>query len=101
MSEIRVDYYISADANIRKSFEFNLARNSIGNSFPTSEEAEKAVEKLKAWKRLEDKGIFTYIDHLSFKAQEGSINFEFSRNLTPEDMKEADKDLDLLFGGEE
>ena len=29
----------------------------IGNYFKTKEEAEKAVEKLKAWKRLKDKGF--------------------------------------------
>ena len=29
----------------------------IGNYFETEEEAERAVEKLKAWKRLEDKGF--------------------------------------------
>ena len=29
----------------------------IGNYFETKEEAEKAVEKLKAWKRLKDKGF--------------------------------------------
>jgi hypothetical protein len=33
--------------------EFN---KQIGNYFETKEEAEKAVEKLKAWKRLKDKG---------------------------------------------
>ena len=88
-------------AEIGSGGRFEKYRKAIGNYFETKEEAEKAVEKLKAWKRLKDKGIFTYIDHLSFKAQEGSINFEFSKNLTPEDMKKADKDLDLLFGGEE
>lgn len=30
---------------------------AIGNYFETKEEAEKAVEKLKAWKRLRDKGF--------------------------------------------
>lgn len=29
----------------------------IGNYFETEEEAEKAVEKLKTWKRLKDNGI--------------------------------------------
>ena len=29
----------------------------IGNYFETKEEAEKAVEKLKAWKRLKDNGF--------------------------------------------
>lgn len=30
----------------------------IGNYFETEEEAEKAAEKLKAWKRLKDKGFW-------------------------------------------
>lgn len=32
-------------------------RFDIGNCFQTEEEAEKAVEKLKAWKRLKDSGL--------------------------------------------
>lgn len=32
-------------------------RFEIGNCFQTKEEAEKAVEKLKAWKRLKDSGL--------------------------------------------
>lgn len=57
MKELRVNYYISADANIRKSFEFDPDRNSIGNSFLTSEEAEKAVEKLKALTEAKEDGL--------------------------------------------
>ena len=33
------------------------AREVIGNSFGTEKEARQAVEKLKAWKRLKDKGL--------------------------------------------
>ncbi|MCR5700206.1 MAG: hypothetical protein K6G49_02120 [Candidatus Saccharibacteria bacterium] len=36
---------------------WHQARKEIGNYFETKEEAEKAVEKLKAWKRLKDKGF--------------------------------------------
>ena len=32
-------------------------RSEIGNCFESREEAEKAVEKLKAWKRLKDSGL--------------------------------------------
>lgn len=35
----------------------NQGQREIGNYFETKEEAEKAVEKLKAWKRLKDKGF--------------------------------------------
>ena len=66
----------------------------IGNYFSSKEEAEKAVEKLKAWKRLKDKG-FKFLD-LGGKA----IDFEY-----PDDCRNDHsfwKDLDLLlFGGEE
>lgn len=73
----------------------------IGNYFETREEAKKAVEKLKAWKRLKDKGIrfnldfnenvikFTY--RLGYDSIADCINEE---HLIFEDMK-------LLFGGEE
>lgn len=37
--------------------EWDERRKLIGNYFETREEAEKAVEKLKAWKRLKDKGF--------------------------------------------
>ena len=73
----------------------------IGNYFETKEEAEKAVEKLKAWKRLRDKGFrFELWDYDGGNYQEkistGRILFRVA------DEKEVDKDLDLLFnGGEE
>lgn len=39
-------------------FEENLnLMQEIGNYFETKEETKKAVEKLKAWKRLKDKGF--------------------------------------------
>ena len=34
-----------------------MARKLFGNYFETKEEVEKAVEKLRAWKRLKDKGF--------------------------------------------
>ena len=36
---------------------FDHGRFEIGNCFQTKEEAEKVVEKLKAWKRLKDSGL--------------------------------------------
>lgn len=68
----------------------------IGNYFGTREEAEKAVEKLKAWKRLRDKE-FEFVG--CFK--DNTINFEFVGHPLPYDeAEEAEQDLDLLFGGE-
>ena len=74
----------------------------IGNYFETKEEAEKAVEKLKAWKRLKDKG-FRFNGKEVFS--EGLIKID---GVLPA-LEGADNakrlkiidDLDLLFGGEE
>ena len=81
--------------------EFNKA---IGNYFGTKEEAEKAVEKLKAWKRLRDKGFrFT-----GWATNEGirGVDFEVPDSFFSEHnhsciSDETRDDLDLLFGGEE
>ena len=78
--------------------DIDRQRKEIGNYFETEEEAEKAVEKLKAWKRLRDNvlkitgyGKYTYdpksIHHIN-------ITFDY---VSDEDRK----NLDLLFGGEE
>ena len=72
----------------------------IGNYFETKEEAEKAVEKLKAWKRLKDNGFeftgwkFTPdMKHISgnFVRIDAKIPYIVANN----------KDLDFLFGGED
>lgn len=69
----------------------------IGNYFGTKEEAEKAVEKLKAWKQLKDKGFrFEGWDNT-----DRSTIHNFSLFVTIEDLENINKDLDLLFGGEE
>lgn len=65
------------------------------------EEVEKVVEKLKAWKRLKDKG-FKFTDwncpcrELEFTVDEDKF-FKASGGVS----KETRADLDLLFGGEE
>lgn len=65
---------------------------SIGNYFNTLSEAEKAVEKLKAWKRLKDKGFRIALhgckDNAWLEANWGNLQGDFS-------------DVLLLFGGEE
>ena len=75
--------------------------------FETKEEAEKAVEKLKAWKRLRDKG-FRF--NPNYSADGATINhkdvilcrFEaYYDDYGKEDNIEAGKDLDLIFGGED
>ena len=70
----------------------------IGNYFETKEEAEKAVEKLKAWQRLINHGLCLKLnkfqDRIEYKFKTGGISSAY-------DAEEALKDLDLLFGGEE
>ncbi len=73
------------------------ADRRIGNYFETKEEAEQAVEKLKAWKRLKDKGYY-------FKRWNVYKNhFEIVLSVKEYDFitDEVKQDLDLLFGGEE
>ena len=66
--------------------------------FISDEEAERAVEKLKAWKRLRDKG---------FRFDGYRPDFEGFWVIYPNDtegtwcLAEDKKDLDLLFGCEE
>lgn len=65
----------------------------IGNHFATEEEAEKAVEKLKAWKRLKDKG---------FKLS-GVVDTFFCLDIymKGEQYEAIKDDLKIVFGGEE
>jgi hypothetical protein len=74
----------------------------IGNYFETKEEAEKAVEKLKAWKRLKDKQFKFYGWNKGslLKSLPNTIMFacDDTKIWSWEDIRD---DLDLLFGGEE
>lgn len=66
---------------------------SIGNYFSSKEEAEKAVERLRAWKRLKDKG-FRFIDHIGRDSGQGMTRYEWDGYVNGED-------LDLLFSQED
>lgn len=93
-------YYINYKGNIMSACPDGNWQDEkqIGNYFETKEEAEKAVEKLKAWKRLREKGFkFTY-----WNGGARQINFEI-RSLENEYYipRQICDDLDLLFGGEE
>lgn len=76
--------------------ELKEMAKSIGNYFFSKEEAEKAVEKLKAWQRLKDKG---------FRFERWGMGGEYGNTITFSDYIEYnDKtraDLDLLFSGED
>ena len=55
-------YYISGDGHVYDnswddSQFVDCGRLNIGNCFESREEAEKAVERLKAWERLKDAGL--------------------------------------------
>lgn len=86
--------------------ETDEKRKQIGNYFETKEEAEKAVEKLKAWKRLKDKGFrFEGIagmgNEIYFKANEHFTHIMVDEYTADKTEKEYINDLMLLFGGEE
>lgn len=81
--------------HIKKDIESD---KEIGNYFETKEEAEKAAKKLKAWKRLKDKGFkfegYTDDSGDLFSCQVIRCSFD-------DFGSESKKDLDLLFGGKE
>ena len=93
-------YYIDEDGVIQ--IEQGLCsvlnmRKSIGNYFATKEEAEKACDKLRAWKRLKDKGfVFKGIN-----MDDGSIKTGLSKGGSLDECEEFYCDMELLFGGEE
>lgn len=93
------------DINLSNSMRKRL--KEIGNYFETKEEAEKAVAKLKAWKRLKDKGFrFAGWDMRNGDGgYEPSIGFELNgvTDVLEKDeiAQEIVQDLDLLFGDEE
>lgn len=82
----------------------------IGNYFETKEEVEKAVEKLKAWKRLKDKG-FRFDGWEDLQAEMGAddlmlfnrdiINTDNVIGFRMNDYHDCIRDLNTLFGGEE
>ena len=69
------------------------ASKSIGNYFETKEEAEKAVEKLKAWKRLKDKGFKTFSSTIC--GDNFVINFKLTNHI---DYSQSIDDFDCIFG---
>lgn len=83
-------------------------RKEIGNYFKTKEEAELAVERLRAWKRLKDKGFrfegirqdYTRI-HKRQPFADGRKYLQFNKAEDEDWLKENWKDLDTCFGDEE
>lgn len=81
---------------------YDKARKHIGNDFKTKEEAVKAAEKLKAWKRLKDAGF-------SFRAWESNAETINHKDVitykiiatVPDDGSNISEDLALFLGIEE
>lgn len=100
-------YYIDINSggiviNKAKDREINEDRASkqIGNYFDTREEAEKAVEKLKAWQRLKDKG-FRFDGYDVAHKSNGDLAGQIFYDAGKYSIEDVEKEMDLLFGGEE
>ena len=99
-------FYIASDGKVHicedNNDGFDKGCESIGNRFATREEAEQAVEKLKAWKRLKDAGVmfkgWGWEKHLGNYVVLGTKDAD----CLPDEIELNEvKDLNLLFGGKE
>ena len=100
--EPKEHWYIDWDGKLMVSTDKEgwEAAISIGNYFETKEEAQKAVEKLKAWKRLKDKD-FQFHGHNALGLGEITFSLDFEDMDDEGEIGQLRYDLDLLFGGEE
>lgn len=78
--------------------EDDAYHKAIGNYFGTQEEAELAVRKLKAWKRLKDKGFRFIGKTYETDKRFGSVFYKVDEDTYSEDIID---NLDTCFGGEE
>ena len=94
-------WYIDIDGEINSGdMEDDTVKDmrKIGNYFETKEEAERAVEKLKAWKRLKQ----NLIDHvLKYEFDEMTEDIHANLSFTVGSYPTVGNDLDLIFGGKE
>lgn len=96
---------IEANGGIFKISEYALPEaiiraEEIGNCFETKEEAEQAVEKLRAWKRLKDNGF--KVKHWKFTPDMKKIQGNYVKiEAEIPQILINEKYIDLLFGGEE
>lgn len=101
ITSIKFDNGITKMKNIHN--DMTAFDKAIGNYFETKEEAEKAVEKLKAWKRLKDKCCISFSGiNRNIKGRPVSVNLDFNNEgkTTFDEAKQNIDDLMLLFGGE-
>lgn len=103
-------YFINACGEIEttdREPDDELAKqmHPIGNYFETEEETEKAAEKLKAFKRLKDKGFrFTLTPGVgSLDITPGKFQIEINADMPAKWFccDDVQEDLDTCFGGEE
>ena len=104
------DYYFIDDIGVIETSvrgtddKLTKQRQSIANYFESKEEAEKAVEKLKSWKRIKDKG-FRFCGWATNEGIRG-VDFEVPDSFFSEHnhsciSDETKADLDLLFSQED
>ena len=101
--EPKTFWYMTAWGDVKEYSQDQFAitqKQEIGNYFGTKEEAERAVERLKAWKRLKEKG-FRLTEWYKPDGCEPFIVIETNIDIDDIENKKLSKDLDLLFGGEE
>lgn len=79
---------------------YDKCRKSFCNYFETEEEAEKAVKKLKAFKRLKDKG-FRFDGYDVAHKSNGNLAGQIFYDAGNYSIEDVEKEMDLLFGGEE
>ena len=102
-------WYLSGRGEVRciedDGVEFDKDHKEIGNYFSSKEEAELAVRKLKAFKRLKDKGFrFTLTPGVgSLDIAPGKFQIEINADMPAKWFccDAVQKDLDDCFGGEE
>ena len=103
--EQKVYWYIMGKDDIRftedEGTDFDNKHKGIGNYFETQEEAEKTMEKLKAWKRLKDAGFRFKGKKIDSTTYKHYVEFEVCSKDVILFNDDIDADLDLLFGGEE
>lgn len=102
-------WFIDEFGLVQKEIEYYYEENkeavhdkriAVGNYFSSREEAEKAVEKLEALKRLRDKGFkFTGFAHKD-RGRLDELEIYCQLGECPENIEEMD-DVHLLFGVEE
>lgn len=90
-NKVSTNYVDSPDAQEDKE---------IGNYFETRKEAKEAVEKLKSWKRLKDKG-FRFDGYDVAHKSNGDLTGQIFYDGGDYSIDDVDKEMDLLFGGEE